>query len=77
MPLDGISVDSHWDQSPSGMVLTHHGGLCNSDTDHLALLVLFAEARAQAKALDDEFTRTGKVRGPLHGVPVSFKDTCE
>lgn len=52
-------------------------GLCNSDTNQLALLVLFAEARAQAKALDDEFTRTGKVRGPLHGVPVSFKDTCE
>ncbi|KAL1941132.1 hypothetical protein VTO73DRAFT_7344 [Trametes versicolor] len=39
--------------------------------------VLFAEARAQAQALDDEFTRTGKVRGPLHGVPVSFKDTYD
>ncbi|KAH9890395.1 amidase signature domain-containing protein [Cubamyces lactineus] len=39
--------------------------------------VLFAEARAQAKALDAEFAQTGKVRGPLHGVPVTFKDTFD
>ncbi|KAI0675519.1 amidase signature enzyme [Trametes maxima] len=39
--------------------------------------VFFDEARACAKALDDEFARTGKVRGPLHGVPVSFKDTFD
>lgn len=41
------------------------------------LLVFFADARAQAEALDAEFAQTGKVRGPLHGVPVSFKDTCK
>ncbi|KAH9888812.1 amidase signature enzyme [Cubamyces lactineus] len=39
--------------------------------------VLFAEARTQAKALDAEFAQTGKVRGPLHGVPVTFKDTFD
>ncbi|KAI0367051.1 amidase signature enzyme [Pilatotrama ljubarskyi] len=39
--------------------------------------VFFAEARARAKALDDEFARTGKICGPLHGVPVSFKDTFD
>ncbi|KAH9851937.1 amidase signature enzyme [Lenzites betulinus] len=39
--------------------------------------VFFADARAQAKALDAEFAQTGKVRGPLHGVPVSFKDTYD
>ncbi|KAI0731184.1 amidase signature domain-containing protein [Earliella scabrosa] len=36
--------------------------------------VLFAQAREEARALDEEFASTRKVRGPLHGVPVSFKD---
>ncbi|KAI0731186.1 amidase signature enzyme [Earliella scabrosa] len=39
--------------------------------------VLFCEARAQAKALDAEFASTGRLRGPLHGVPVSFKDVFD
>ena len=39
--------------------------------------VMMEEARAQAKALDAEFASTGRLRGPLHGVPVSFKDVCE
>lgn len=40
--------------------------------------VFFDKARARAKALDDEFARTGKVSGPLHGVPVSptFSMSC-
>jgi hypothetical protein len=41
-----------------------------------AHLVLFEDARKQAKELDEEFGRTGKLRGPLHGVPMSFKDQC-
>ncbi|KAI0763808.1 amidase signature enzyme [Trametes elegans] len=47
------------------------------DTTNCLTEVLFAEARARARALDDEFARTGKLRGPLHGVPVSFKDTFD
>lgn len=39
--------------------------------------MLFAEAREEARALDEEFASTGSIRGPLHGVPVSFKDQCE
>ncbi|RDX54272.1 amidase signature enzyme [Lentinus brumalis] len=39
--------------------------------------VMFCEARAQAKALDAEFASTGSLRGPLHGVPVSFKDVFD
>jgi amidase len=36
--------------------------------------IRFAEARLEARQLDEEFAKTGKLRGPLHGVPVSFKD---
>ncbi|KFY15664.1 hypothetical protein V492_01861 [Pseudogymnoascus sp. VKM F-4246] len=34
----------------------------------------FPEAIAAAKELDQEFLKTGKARGPLHGVPISLKD---
>ncbi|TFK32784.1 amidase signature domain-containing protein, partial [Crucibulum laeve] len=36
--------------------------------------VMFDWGRQQAKELDEEFKATGKIRGPLHGVPVSIKD---
>ncbi|KAJ6547162.1 amidase [Mycena capillaripes] len=35
--------------------------------------VLFAEALKQAQDLDNEFALTKKLRGPLHGVPISIK----
>jgi Asp-tRNA(Asn)/Glu-tRNA(Gln) amidotransferase A subunit family amidase len=39
--------------------------------------IMFVTARERAHALDQEFAITGKVVGPLHGVPMSFKDQCE
>ena len=36
--------------------------------------VLFGEARAQAQGLDDMLKETGKILGPLHGLPISLKD---
>jgi amidase len=36
--------------------------------------IFFDRALQRAKFLDEEFERTGKVTGPLHGVPVSIKD---
>jgi len=36
--------------------------------------VLFIEARTQAQALDDILASTGKLAGPLHGLPISLKD---
>ncbi|PVF99329.1 amidase signature enzyme [Serendipita vermifera] len=44
-------------------------GLYNPITE-----VLFTDAIQQAKELDEEFKRTGQIRGPLHGVPISVKD---
>jgi Asp-tRNA(Asn)/Glu-tRNA(Gln) amidotransferase A subunit family amidase len=38
--------------------------------------IMFDTACTRAKTLDDEFSRTGQVTGPLHGVPVSLKDQC-
>lgn len=39
-------------------------------------VVLFEQARRDAKLLDKEFSETGRLKGPLHGVPVSLKDQC-
>jgi amidase len=38
---------------------------------------LFPEAQAAAKALDEEFNQTGKLKGPFHGVPISLKDNFQ
>ncbi|KAL3496394.1 amidase signature domain-containing protein [Aspergillus germanicus] len=37
--------------------------------------ILFDEAIARAKALDEDFKKTGKTVGPLHGLPITFKDS--
>ncbi|EAU90351.1 amidase [Coprinopsis cinerea okayama7 len=36
--------------------------------------VFFDRARERAKELDAYFAETGKLKGPLHGVPISIKD---
>jgi len=35
---------------------------------------MFEEGIARAKKLDEQFAKTGKVSGPLHGLPISLKD---
>ena len=44
--------------------------LCNCLTE-----IFFTEAILYAKSLDQDYERTGKPVGPLHGVPISLKDT--
>lgn len=39
--------------------------------------ILFDEAVARAKELDAHFDRTGQPFGPLHGLPISLKDTFQ
>ncbi|OQE43364.1 hypothetical protein PENCOP_c003G08886 [Penicillium coprophilum] len=48
-------------------VIAHQ--LTNSLTE-----VLFEDALEQAKQLDVDFTETGKLKGPLHGIPITLKD---
>ncbi|KAI1874129.1 uncharacterized protein JN550_002708 [Neoarthrinium moseri] len=43
--------------------------LCNMLTE-----IMFADAIEQAKKLDEIFKSTGKPVGPLHGVPMTFKE---
>ncbi|KAK9454394.1 amidase signature domain-containing protein [Dipodascopsis uninucleata] len=43
---------------------------CNCLTE-----IFFDDAIARAKWLDDEFKKTGKPVGPLHGLPISLKDS--
>ncbi len=38
--------------------------------------MLFEEAKQEARKLDEEFAATGRLKGPLHGVPISVKDQC-
>ena len=40
-------------------------------------LVLFADALKTAGELDAHFATTNELKGPLHGVPISFKDLSE
>ena len=35
---------------------------------------MFDSALSTASAIDDEFKKTGKPIGPLHGLPISLKD---
>jgi Asp-tRNA(Asn)/Glu-tRNA(Gln) amidotransferase A subunit family amidase len=39
--------------------------------------ILFDTARVKARELDEEFKKTGKPVGLLHGVPLSLKDQYE
>lgn len=39
--------------------------------------ILFDDAIARAKELDAHFNRTGQPFGPLHGLPISLKDTFQ
>jgi len=48
--------------------------LLAQETTNCVTEVLFDEARVRARELDKTFADTGKICGPLHGVPVSIKD---
>ncbi|KAI1343536.1 acetamidase [Xylariaceae sp. FL0016] len=43
---------------------------------HCCLDFMYPAALKAATDLDRDFAATGKLRGPLHGVPVSLKDQC-
>lgn len=39
--------------------------------------IFFKRALARARELDEFFEREGKTVGPLHGIPISFKDNYD
>jgi len=42
-----------------------------------SIITVSTAARDEARALDEEFAKTGELSGPLHGVPVLVKDQIE
>ena len=50
-----------------------NAGLLSDTRDEI---VFFEQAKQDARNLDDEFAATGRLKGPLHGVPISVKDQC-
>lgn len=46
-------------------------------SQHVGFLVLFSDALKTAGELDAHFAATKELKGPLHGVPISFKDLSE
>lgn len=51
----------------------HRAALAHQLT-HCLHEIFFEQAIAEAAKLDEQFTRTKKPVGPLHGLPISFKD---
>ncbi|MDZ7684825.1 MAG: amidase family protein [Gammaproteobacteria bacterium] len=47
------------------------------DGDYHAVIMVNPEALQQAAALDGKKLAKGRVRGPLHGIPVLIKDNIE
>lgn len=37
--------------------------------------IFFDKGITQAKAIDEEYAKTGKPKGPMHGLPISLKDS--
>jgi amidase len=42
-----------------------------------SIIAVNPSALEAAKALDDQFAKTGKLSGPLHGIPIAVKDQIE
>src|SRR6266849_9867433 len=56
------------------LCLSHLNLVCNDNSGLLLRrIVFFEEAKQDARKLDDEFAATGRLKGPLHGVPISVK----
>ncbi|GAA6020979.1 hypothetical protein JCM11491_001574 [Sporobolomyces phaffii] len=51
--------------------------IASNETANNLTEILFSPALKRAMDLDKEFERTGEIVGPLHGVPVSFKDQID
>ena len=64
------------DLSAEAITLAYLERIARRDPELNAVIATNPEAAAQARALDQE-RREGKVRGPLHGIPVLLKDNIE
>ncbi len=58
-------------------IAAHDKAGAGRETGLSAIRCLNPDAVAEARALDAERARTGRVRGPLHGLPVVLKDNID
>lgn len=84
-PVEEVSVDQLQQRMQSGATssvaitqayLARIAAMDRQGPTLRSVIATNPDALAQAKALDDE-RRAGRVRGPLHGVPVLIKDNIE
>lgn len=52
-----------------------HAALAAHEKTNCLTEIMFEEALHQARELDEHHQATGSLKGPLHGVPISLKDT--
>ncbi|KXT01880.1 hypothetical protein AC578_2155 [Pseudocercospora eumusae] len=62
-----------WSSEAVTLAFCKRAALAHQLTNCLTV-IMFEDGLKRAKELDAEFKKTGKVTGPLHGLPVSLKD---
>ena len=65
--------DKVWTAFEVGEAFCHRASLAHQLTNCLSE-VFFDEGLQQARELDEYYERTGQLKGPLHGLPISLKD---
>ncbi|KAH8592815.1 glutamyl-tRNA amidotransferase-like protein subunit A [Bisporella sp. PMI_857] len=69
-------ADKTYSSAEVTIAFSKRAAIAHQITNCLAL-ILFEEALARAKELDEHLERTGEVVGPLHGLPISVKEHIE
>lgn len=65
--------DKKWSALEVAEAFCHRASLAHQLTNCLSE-VFFDEGLQQARELDEYYEKTGKLKGPLHGLPISLKD---
>ncbi|CEQ40238.1 SPOSA6832_01851, partial [Sporobolomyces salmonicolor] len=76
-PFDSIKTKQPGWTATNVMLVFIRSAIEAQERSNLLTEILFNPALKHAQDLDAEFEKTGKIVGPLHGVPVSLKDQID